>query len=76
MRSPTPAAPVSALDDAPAPHGRGAAIAAAILLAVALAAAISVDVVKNGFGVKSDEATYVSMAVSYTHLTLPTNREV
>ena len=64
MRSPTPAAPVSALDDAPAPHGRGAAIAAAMLLAVALAAAISVDVVKNGFGVKSDEATYVSMALS------------
>jgi hypothetical protein len=65
MTSSTPGDPVSpALDAAPAPRGRGIAIAAAILLVVALAAAISVDVVKNGFGVKGDEATYVSMALS------------
>ena len=53
-----------ALDAAPAPRGRGFAIVGVFLHVVALAAAISVDVVKNGFGVKSDEATYVSMALS------------
>ena len=37
---------------------------AAILLIVSLAAAISVDVVKTGNGIKGDEATYVSMALS------------
>ena len=36
----------------------------AILLIVALAAAVSVDVVKTGYGNKGDEATYVSMALS------------
>jgi hypothetical protein len=34
---------------------------------VALAAALSVDVVKTGFGVKGDEATYVSMALSLAY---------
>jgi hypothetical protein len=42
----------------------GARWAAAILLIVSLAAAISVDVVKTGYGIKGDEATYVSMALS------------
>lgn len=37
---------------------------AAVLLIVSLAAAISVDVVKTGGGIKGDEATYVSMALS------------
>jgi hypothetical protein len=41
-----------------------APVAAAILLIVALCAAISVDVVKTGYGVKGDEATYVMMALS------------
>ncbi|HYM24132.1 MAG TPA: hypothetical protein VEU08_13025, partial [Vicinamibacterales bacterium] len=40
---------------------------AAILLIVALAAAISVDVVKAGYGVKGDEATYVSMTLSLAY---------
>ena len=37
-------------------------IVAAILLIVALAAALSVDVVKAGQGVKSDEATHADDA--------------
>jgi hypothetical protein len=41
--------------------------AGAVLLVVALAAALSVDVVKTGFGVKGDEATYVSMALSLAY---------
>jgi hypothetical protein len=43
---------------------RAAAAVGAILLVVALASAISVDVVKTGFGIKGDEATYVSMGLS------------
>jgi hypothetical protein len=43
---------------------REAAAVGAILLVVALAAAISVDVVKTGFGIKGDEATYVAMGLS------------
>jgi hypothetical protein len=48
---------------------REAAAAGAILLVVTLAAALSIDVVKTGFGVKGDEATYVSMGLSaaYDH---------
>src|SRR4029079_13122335 len=41
--------------------------AGAVLLVVALAAALSVDVVKTGFGIQSDEATYVSMALSLAY---------
>src|ERR1700704_4266878 len=41
--------------------------AGAVLLVVALAAAVSVDVVKTGFGLKGDEATYVSMALSLAY---------
>src|SRR5947199_10738820 len=41
--------------------------AGAVLLVIALAAALSVDVVKTGFGVKGDEATYVSMALSLAY---------
>jgi hypothetical protein len=43
---------------------REAAAVGGILLIVCLAAAISVDVVKNGFGIKGDEATYVSIGLS------------
>jgi hypothetical protein len=40
------------------------AITGAILLAFLLAAAISVDVVRAGYKIKGDEATYVAMALS------------
>ena len=43
---------------------RDAAAVGSILLVVCLAAAISVDVVKTGFGIKGDEATYVSSGLS------------
>lgn len=46
------------------PRGRAGALAAATLLIITLAAAVSVDVVRTGYGVKSDEATYVAMALS------------
>src|SRR5690349_17979713 len=39
-------------------------LAGVVLVATALAAALSVDVVKTGYGVKGDEATYVAMALS------------
>ena len=60
---------VSALESPEQPSssragGAGVRWTAAILLIVALAAAVSVDVVKTGFGNKGDEATYVSMALS------------
>jgi hypothetical protein len=43
---------------------RAAAIVGLSLLIVALCAAVSVDVVKTGYGVKADEATYVAMTLS------------
>src|SRR5215471_21165058 len=48
---------------------REAAAVGGVLLLVCLAAAISVDVVKTGFGLKGDEATYVSIGLSaaYDH---------
>src|SRR5262245_62853845 len=67
MPTATHSDPASAVSTAPAPSERGVAIIGAVLLIVALAAAISVDVVKNGYGVKSDEATYVSMALSLAY---------
>jgi len=54
----------------PAPRraaGAGVRTIAAVLLVIGLAAAISVDVVKTGQGVKSDEATYVAMALSLAY---------
>ncbi len=50
-------------------RGRGAPVLGLVLLIVSLAAALSVDVVRSGYGVKSDEATYVMMALSaaYDH---------
>ena len=48
-----------------APASRShAGVVAGILLVVALAAAVSVDVVRTGYGIKGDEATYVMMALS------------
>ena len=44
--------------------GSGAPLTAAVLLIVMLAAAISVDVVRAGYKIKGDEATYVAMALS------------
>ncbi|MDR1989651.1 MAG: hypothetical protein LBQ09_05410 [Acidobacteriaceae bacterium] len=43
---------------------RAAAAIGLILLTIGLAAALSVDVVKTGFGIKGDEATYVSSGLS------------
>src|SRR5262245_20236373 len=67
MPTATHSDPAPAVSTAPAPGGRGVAVIGAVLLIVALTAAISVDVVKNGYGVKSDEATYVSMALSLAY---------
>jgi hypothetical protein len=52
---------------AEASSGRAAFLTAAVFLALALAAAVSVDVVKTGYGVKGDEATYVAMALSVAY---------
>ena len=46
---------------------REAAAVGGVLLIICLAAAISIDVVKTGFGLKGDEATYVSMALSLAY---------
>src|SRR5438046_2074383 len=45
----------------------GAALAGAVALILMLAAAISVDVVRAGYKVKSDEATYVAMTLSLAY---------
>lgn len=42
-------------------------LAIALLLVVGSGIALSVDVVRSGFGVKGDEATYVSMALSVAY---------
>ena len=52
---------------AAAPARTGAAVVGVLLLIVGLAAALSVDVVKTGQGIKSDEATYVAMALSVAY---------
>jgi hypothetical protein len=44
-------------------HG-GAGVVGLVLLIVSAAFAVSVDVVRAGYGVKGDEATYVAMALS------------
>lgn len=44
--------------------GRTAAVFGAVLFIICLVAALSVDVVKTGFGLKGDEATYVSIGLS------------
>lgn len=64
MRAPQPVAFGEVVTPEPAARSRVPALVAGILLVVALAAALSVDVVKDGYGVKSDEATYVSAALS------------
>ena len=42
-------------------------LAAVVVLVVGAYAALSVDVVRTGFGIKGDEATYVAMALSVAH---------
>jgi hypothetical protein len=66
--------PVSGPSDAAGPRGALApvtpialAIALALIVSVLAFAALSVDVVRAGFGIKGDEATYVSMALSVAH---------
>jgi hypothetical protein len=63
--------PASDLASPPAVFARerptGAAVTGAVLLIVALCAAISLDVVKAGFGIKGDESTYVAMALSVAY---------
>jgi hypothetical protein len=67
--SPQPATYDEAVTSAPAGGPGAAAFIGTVLLVVGLAAALSVDLVKDGYGIKSDEATYVSMALSaaYDH---------
>ena len=42
-------------------------LVAILLLVVGAYVALSIDVVRTGFGIKSDEATYVAMALSVAH---------
>jgi hypothetical protein len=51
----------------PATMSQVGAGVAAVLLLIALAAAVSVDVVRTGFGIKGDEATYGAMALSLAY---------
>jgi hypothetical protein len=53
-------------DSSPSRH-LGAACLATVLFVIGAAAARSVDVVRAGYGVKQDEATYVSMALSLAY---------
>src|SRR5881394_3261716 len=45
----------------------GAALAGAVALILMLSAAISVDVVRAGYKIKGDEATYVAMTLSLAY---------
>ena len=51
----------------PSGASRAPFIIGVVLLLVLLAAAITIDVVPAGYGVKSDEATYVGMALSLAY---------
>jgi hypothetical protein len=57
---------VPELHDRPA-GGGAAALVGAVLVIVGLAAALSIDVIPAGYGVKSDEATYVGMTLSLAY---------
>ena len=46
---------------------RGPAVLALALFAILAAAARSLDVPRAGYGIKSDEATYVAMTLSLVH---------
>ena len=63
MRTESDATPRDWLAGLSIPRNPGC-IAAALLLIFGSCAALSVDVVRTGFGVKGDEATYVAMALS------------
>jgi hypothetical protein len=54
---------VSGVDEGPSRHV-GPAVVGFILFVVAAAFAMSVDVPRTGYGIKSDEATYVAAALS------------
>jgi hypothetical protein len=68
-----PAAPHSVQPDplatrtAPRPEWRGPALGAAVVFIALAAGALTVDVPRTGYGVKSDEATYVAQALSLAH---------
>jgi hypothetical protein len=49
------------------PSHRGPSLLAIVLLTLLLSFACSVDLPQSAYGVKSDEATYVSMALSLAH---------
>src|SRR5262249_2872992 len=60
--------PVEAVETGPRPQtGTGVALLGVVLLVVLVAAAVSVDVVRAGYNVKSDEATYVAMTLSLAY---------
>jgi hypothetical protein len=46
------------------PSHRGPAVLGLVMFVIAAAAALSVDVPRTGYGIKSDEATYVAAALS------------
>jgi hypothetical protein len=54
----------TAPDAASSTDRRSAHLIISIIVVVLLAAALSIDVVSTGYGIKGDEATYVSMALS------------
>ena len=51
----------------PRPSHRGPALVGLVLLAILYPVARSVDVPRAGYGIKSDEATYVAMTLSLAH---------
>src|SRR5437867_10377215 len=58
--------PDTAAPSLPRSHD-AATLAGVALLVLSLAAAISVDVVRAGYKIKSDEATYVAMTLSLAY---------
>jgi hypothetical protein len=64
LLSPDPEATPQTAD---APSAGGVALTGVILLVIALAAAVSVDVVRTGYGIKGDESTYVAMTLSLAY---------
>jgi len=51
----------------PRPSHRGPALVGLVIFVIAASVARSVDVPRTGYGVKSDEATYVAMALSVAY---------
>lgn len=63
----TPEPLVTSAADRGVTRHRGVAAAGLVLLLIGAAFALSADVVRTGYGIKGDEATYVSMALSVAH---------